>query len=214
LSQRPDPAWKNEFNDRVKAFVLRGDYKRAVAFAKDGLRQYPQEFVCRFQYAKVLGDYADELPLKQKKKLKNEAIRILKPLLRSLRGIPADQRFSVCLNYYYQTESFKKMSRFGQRFQKTDKQRGIYAQALGATLVAFELHENGRSSRAWAQKAKSSWARYNLKSEKYYFPHYNYAKALALLGEKKSAMSHLKTAARLSKRPITDWEFADVMKLI
>ncbi|MES2856164.1 MAG: hypothetical protein V4692_09885 [Bdellovibrionota bacterium] len=212
----PTEAWKNEFNESLKKHVLKGDYKSALVITKKALADYPRDFVCRFQHAKIVGDYADELPAKQKKKFKTEAIRILKPLLRSLRGVDVAQRFSVCLNYYYQTESFKEMHAFGKRFAKFDRQRSFYARGLSGALHAQTLYDAGKLSQAksWAERGVAAWSKYDLAKEKYYFAHYSYAKALAIAGQKDLALKALRKAAKLGQRPVTDWEFADVMKIV
>jgi hypothetical protein len=179
--------WKETFRKRITKFLLRGDYRGGLVIAQQGLKLYPNEFECRLQYAKLLGDWADELPAKRQTKLKREAVKILKPLTRSLSGKTPKQRFSVCLNYYYQLKDYKGMAAFGRRLSLRRDRNGFYAQALGACLYAHQLHSKSKSA---------------------------LAKALALNGEPKLALARLKIAARLSKRKITDWEFADVLALM
>mgnify|MGYP001564596672 CR=1 FL=1 len=70
----PSQDWSNEFVNSIKPFLLKGDYRTGLALAKAGLKKYPRSFVARFQYAKLLGDWADELPKARKQKLKSEAI--------------------------------------------------------------------------------------------------------------------------------------------
>lgn len=211
----PDEKFRADFARRLKAPVLRGDYRSALAIARDALRRYPADLECRYQYAKLLGDWADELPPARKKKLKAEAVRILRPLTRRLGGRPFDQRFGICLNLYYQSRDFAGMYRFGKRVARTRHPRAWYAQGLGAGLRAQELHEAGRPGvRAWAEKSVRAWNRYGLRGDRYYFAHYAAALSLALAGRKKEARARLRVAARLGRRPLSDWEFADVMQLI
>lgn len=213
---------KNEKSDLdryaklIQPYLLKGDYVSALKIAREALRQYPYAIEAQYQYAKILGDDADQAPSAKKKILKREATKILKSLLRRLRGTPRKVRFGICLNYYYQSEKHREMYRFGQRFEAQDRSRAIYAQGLAAGLVAFEEFEagNAAASRTWARKSVTAWSRYGLKKEKYYFAHYSFAKSLALAGESAAALSRLKVAARLGRRPITDWEFADVLKLV
>lgn len=208
--------WKEELKETLSRFILRGDYKSGVRIAEQFLKKYPKDFFSRYQYAKLLGDWSDELPLKKRKELKKKATQILFPLTKSMRGVDAITRFGVCVNYYYQSYEFKSMYVFGKRFAKYDKQKSFYAQGLGAALEAMRLFDQNKinESKKWAFKAKIAWEKYNLKKEKYYFAHYNYAKALALVGDSKAAKHALNKAAKLSRRPVTDWEFADVLNLI
>lgn len=196
--------------------VLSGDYRRALKIAEAGLRDYPDAFVCRYQYAKLLGDYADELPLAKKKLLKRKAIRILRPLLRRLRGVPVLSRFGVCLNFYYQSEDFLGMYRFGVRFRRWDRQKSLYAQALAAGLIAAEFDQRGLVARSklWAAKSVAAWKRYALAKDPYYFAHYSAAKSLALAGDGAGSMKELRRASVLAKRPVNDWEFQDVLAIL
>lgn len=196
--------------------VLRGQYKEGVRIARAALKKYPQNFICLYQYAKVLGDWADELPLKKQKILKHEASLILKRLTKRLAGKSVELRFGISLNYYYQTSEFQKMYAYGKRFKKSDKEKSYYAQGLAAALLAYDYNLQGKqkAARKWAQKSVRAWELYPLKTEKYYFVQYSYAKALAVYGDKRAALKALKKAALLSKRSLKDWEFKDVLDLI
>jgi pimeloyl-ACP methyl ester carboxylesterase len=204
------------FREALKKYVLRGDYAGALKIARAALKQNPDEFECRFQYAKLLGDWADELPPARKLKLKREAIAILRPLTRALSGKTFEQRFGVCINLYYQSENFRGLWVYGRRLAAKGERKGHYAQAVGAGLLAQQERARGKmaSSLQAAEAAVRAWGRYGLAREKYYFAHYSCALALALAGRKKDAAKRISIAARLSGRPVTDWEFSDVMKLI
>lgn len=216
--------WRGEFKKTLGTYLLKGDYAGALPLVKRALKKYPDEFIVRFNYAKILGDWADELPAGRKTKLKAEAIRILKPLLRSMAGIEPLERFGVSLNYYYQSEAWRPMYRFGRRFERFHKQKALYAQGLAATLLAYDELQAKRlkSASTWADRAVAAWNKYDFKKEKYYFPHYCFAKALAIQsvtsnsGKATSNQSRkvLERAARLGQRSVTDWEFADVLNLL
>ncbi len=212
----PSAEWSKKFLNDLSKFILKGRYKEGLVLAKQALKKYPDSFVCLYQYAKLLGDWADELPPSRKKKLKAEAAQILKVLTRRMSGQSPDMRFGVSLNYYYQSYAFQDMYAFGARFHKFNPRKAFYAQALGAGLMAERYNQLGQRKRAmtWALKSNHAWEKYGLKGETYYFAHYSYAKSLAIAGDMRRAMSSLKTAARVSRRPITDWEFKDVLELM
>lgn len=200
----------------LSKFVLAGKYKEGLPLAKRALKDFPQDLVCQYQYAKLLGDWADELSPAKRKKLKSEAVKILRRLTRRLQGQPTETRFGICLNYYYQSYKFKEMHAFGKRFTAVDLRKGLYAQALGACLHAETLQRSGNEAlkKQWATKSIQAWKKYGLTKEPYYFAHYSCAKALALQGDRAGALKSLKTAARVSRRPLTDWEFKDVFAMI
>jgi hypothetical protein len=199
----------------IAPLVAKGDYKSALALVKPALKADPKNFFLQYQYAKMLGDWADELPAQRQKKYKKEAVSILKPLMRRLNGKPMLTRFGLSLNFYYQSKDWKGMYAFGRRFASTNRQRSLYARGLAATLMADDFRSAGqdRASHVWARRAVVSWKKYDFHNETYYFPFYCYAKALALSGEAADAMAQLKKAAKKGKRKIDDWEFADVVQL-
>jgi hypothetical protein len=210
--------WKSAFKKSVSEKVQRGDYRAGLAIAKRALAEHPKDFDCRFQYAKLLGDWADELPPAEKKKKKRESLAIIRPLLRALSGVSSESRFSVCLNYYYQSESFVPMVAFGRRLVSKGDRQGYYAIGLGAALEATRLRgaKNPKLGRAktWAKKSVAAWKKYRLARVDYYFPHYVLALAYGVLGEKKEGWESLRRASKRAGRPTSDWEFADAVALL
>ena len=202
---------------KLRKFLNQGDYASAVRLMKKLVQMHPQDFEIRMQYAKVLGDWADELPPAKREKFKKESVKILKPLIRQLRGKSPNVRFSACINYYYQTESYLKMYRYGQRqlLSRELKRQGHYSMGLAAAHLGLQAFQKGQTSRAqaWGRKSIRAWQKYDLKNEPYYFAHYALAMAQAVAGDKK-ARSTLQKAAKMGKRPVTDWEFQDVLSVI
>jgi hypothetical protein len=197
----------------ISPLVERGDYKTSLEHVKKALRDEPNDFYLRYQYAKILGDWADELPTSRKRRYKTESIAILKTLIPHLRGKDVTTRWRLPLNYYYQSENWKGMFEFGQRFARSDRRLANYTKGLGAAYLAEASPAKSRARKTWSWRAIRAWTAYDLSKEKYYFAHYVFAKALALNGQTDGALKRLKTAARLGKRPVSDWEFSDVLKL-
>ena len=200
---------------KVRPFVVKGQYKKALGIVERALAKEPGDLFFKYQYAKLLGDWADEKPGAEKAKLKRRATKILEEILPQSGLFPVEVRFGMWLNYFYQSENWPAMYKFGQRFIKEDRDKGIYAQALGSVLRAEQLAANRRlaSAKKWADLSVRAWRRYPLAKEKYYFAHYSFAKALALAGKFSEGRRRLAMAARRAERPITDWEFADVLAM-
>ena len=118
-----------EIEPLLRGYVLKGQYKKGADLAKKTLKKYPDEFYYQYQYAKLLGDWADDLPIGRRKKIKFQAANILRPLTKRLAGKTISDRFGVCLNYYYQTSAFQEMYEYGKRFTIIDRRLGLYAQA-------------------------------------------------------------------------------------
>jgi hypothetical protein len=211
----PTQEEKEKITVEIGHHIFRGDYKSALPIAKAARKIYPNDVFCRYQYAKILGDWADELPAARRKKLKQEAIGILKPLLRALGGESPEIRFGICLNYYYQAEDFLGMVRFGKKLAARHDRQGYYAVGLGAGHEAMRLHlQRNSRCRNWARKSITAWRRYDLAKEKYYFPHYIEAMAYGVLGNKPAGLKSLGRAAKASQRSVDDSEFADVRSLL
>ena len=199
---------------RISPLIDRGDYASSLKFVKAALRESPDHFELRYQYAKILGDWADELPAARKRRYKKESIKILKSLMPHTRGKDLMTRWRLPLNFYYQSENWIGMYAFGQRFARTDRRLAHYTKGLAATYLAEVARPGSSARKFWSARAVRSWTAYGLAKEKYYFAHYVFAKALVLSGRRKDAEARLRTAARLGRRPITDWEFADVLSQI
>jgi hypothetical protein len=208
--------WKEDLTFKISKFILKGDYRSGLQIAKLAMKERPNEYFTKYQYAKLLGDWADELPLAKRLRYKKQAAKILLPITKSIAHEKPLTRFGICLNYYYQSYAFQKMYSFGKRFAKYDKSKSYYAKGLGAVLQAEVLwnKNKNRSAQAWAKKSISAWEKYDLKTEKYYFAHYSYAKALAIAGQNKDSKKALQRAATLSKRKLSDWEFQDVLSIL
>ena len=214
--RQPSAEWLEGFKNSVLRYVHRGDYRGGLKIVLQARKEFPRCVDVNFQYAKLLGDWADELPPKRQARAKREAIAILTPMVRALGGRSAEFRFGVCLNYYYQKRDYRGMHRFGKRLIQRRDRKGYYTQGVAGALEALREHGRGRRSRArfWAQSSKSAWLKYGLGGEKYYFAHYCSALASALLGERRKALASIKLAARVSRRKISDWEFRDVLELL
>jgi hypothetical protein len=212
----PTQEWLDSFKASLIKHIHRGDYRGGLKIVLRARKDYPKSVDVNFQYAKLLGDWADELPPKKQAAAKRKAIAILEPMVRALGGRSADFRFGVCLNYYYQKKDYRGMHRFGRRLIRRGDRRGHYTQGVAGAFEALREHARGQDARKryWALSSEKAWLRYGLKSEKYYFAHYCGALASALLGERREALIRIKTAARLSRRKLDDWEFKDVIELI
>lgn len=213
---QPSQSWLKAFRSVLLKHVHRGDYRGGLKIVLRARKLYPRSVDVNYQYAKLLGDWADELPASKQAEAKRKAIAILGPMTRALGGRSAEFRFGVCLNYYYQKKDYRGMHRFGQRLARRGDRKGFYTQGVAGALEAFREQTRGRAAkqRFWAQSSERAWLRYGLKGERYYFAHYCSALASALLGEHRAALLRLKRAARVSQRKLDDWEFRDVLELI
>jgi hypothetical protein len=206
----------DQIANQLVIFARKRQYKKGSELAKKVLKEYPDDFFFTYQYAKLLGDWADDLPIKRRKKLKTDAVKILKPLTRKLSRQSVAVRFGVCLNYYYQTYAFKSMYNYGKRFEVADRKKGLYAQALGAGLLAEKKYftKDLAQAKRWALKSVQLWKKYGLKGESYYFPFYSLALSWVILDDARQALTHLKITAKLSQREVTCAEFKVLYNLI
>ena len=150
--------------------------------------------------------------------LKKEAIRILRPLLGRLRGKPADLRYGVRINFYYQSRRFRDLERAGVKGLRTFPDRALYSAGGGSALEAERLvSEKGAVGRAkvYAERAVKYWAKYFKRNPKedYYFPYTLVAMADAILGNEAAMERALAKAAKLSGRKPDFWEFEEVRAL-
>lgn len=206
----------DEIAARLRKLALKGQYKKGADLARNILKTYPEDFYFTYQYAKLIGDWSDDLPMNRRKKVKTQAAKILRPLTRRLSGQPVVVRFGVCLNYYYHTAAFRSMYNYGKRFEVSDRKQGLYAQALAASLLAEEKYfkSSKQPAKKWAMRSVQIWKKYGLNGESYYFPFYCLAMSHVILGDPKLAMTNLKIAAKLSQRSVKCAEFKILNSLI
>jgi hypothetical protein len=205
---------------KIREMALKADYEGALKIARTLRKLIPGEFKVEYTYAKILGDYADELPLAKRKKLKNEAIKILEKCVRKMNGQNPDVRFGVRINYYYQTQRFRDLEKVGMALYSSHKVKGLYAAGLGSSLEAERLiTENKKGNPLKAKKAAtrsvSYWKEYfRLQpKEDYYFPYSLRAMSEAILGNEKEMEKALAKSTLVSGRKKTYWEFEEVRKL-
>jgi hypothetical protein len=218
--QGRDKTIQNEL-ERIRALQLRADYKSAKAAAAKLLKRVPGHFEATYMYAKIVGDYADELPPKAKAAHQKEAGRILSKLIRRLKGQPPQLRYGVQLNFYYNAKRFKDLERFGLRFTAVLRDKGLYAAGAGAALEAERLAglpaPRARSrAKAAASRGLGYWSKYFelVPRETYYFPYTLVANCHAILGKEREMDRAIGRAARLSKQPLSYWEFEVARKLL
>lgn len=203
--------------ESLRKMTLKADYLGALKGAVSLRKKYPGHFDVEYMYAKLLGDYADELAQSKRKKMKREASEILRKLCRRLKGKPADVKFWVRTNYYYQRGLYRDLVRVGYELVEADRLRGLYSIAGGAALHAEQLikKRNRTAARKYARLSIENWKKYfkvNPK-EDFYFPYSLQAVGHAILGESDEMESLLNKAQKLSGQKANYWEFAEIRSL-
>ena len=206
-----------------------GQYQKASSLAKQALLEiipfngFSNPLVLRktksawlaYQYAKLLGDWADDLPATKQRRLKKESIQILKAVMkaeaRGERQLDAAASYACELNLYYQSQDFKNMLQFGRRLVRQNHKKGHYTVAVATT----HLLDSTTQRRATALRGVQSWKLHLAKGrEPYYFAYYCLAQCELFAGNPKHAMRALTRAGQLSKRPIDCTEFNALYKKI
>ena len=205
---------------QAKKLILKADYRKAMLLLERLRKLEFDDFETDFMYAKLLGDYADELPQAKQTVMKKQSVQILSKLIRQMNGKSFDLRFGVRLNYYYQTRRFADLERVGRSIGRENRLKGVYASGVGASLEAERLATHGRTqnlvrAKKFASRAIRYWEQYfdlNRK-EVYYFPYTLLAMGAAIAGSEAKMDKALKSAAKLSGRTADYWEFAVIRKL-
>lgn len=204
--------------DAILKLTHQAQYKTALERVQKLRRENRDQFDVDYMYAKILGDYADELPKQERVKLKREASAILRKLCRRLSGKSTETQFWVRSNYYYHQARFRDLIQVGHELVKQNPLRGLYAIAGGSALHAESLfRKNQRTlARKYAKQSLIYWEKYFKLSprEKFYFPYTLEAIAHAILGDDSSMDRLLKKAATLSRQKPDYWEFQEVRSLI
>jgi len=204
--------------DAILKLTHGAQYKAALKRAQQLRRNHRDHFDVEYMYAKILGDYADELPKKERAKLKREASQILKKLCYRLAGKSTETQFWVRTNYYYHLGRFQDLIRVGHELFKQNPLRGLYAIAGGSALHAeAQVHKKNQTiAKRYARQSLTYWKQYFKLSprEKYYFPYTLEAMAHAILNDEASMNRLLKKAEKLSGQKYDYWEFQEIRNLM
>jgi hypothetical protein len=200
-------------------FINKADYKKAVGVLAGVYKKYPADFKVANFYASTLADYAELLSGEKKKKLKKEGISILSNLLKRTRGISKGWIYRTRNEYYYQTKNYYKQYMLGVEMVTNGDKNGFYSQGVGAAWHALELvmkgNRNKKRSKVWAKKAINAWNNYfKYVAKDYYNPYVHYALAFGILGNDKEMNKSLFKASKLSGKPLSYYEFKEVINSI
>ncbi len=202
--------------DDIGRSIEKADYVSALRKAEAFYRENPRHVAARERYATMLADAALYTKLPGRERMKAKAIRILRELLRSLRGVPFGVRGSIRNEYYYHTGQYLKQYRLGIELVRKGDKSSYFSQGVGASWYAFELMHKGQVARGrrWAEVSVLAWGRHLKFEANYYYPYVNLAFAHGILGRLDEMEKHLVTAARLAKKSRKHHEFKKVRDLI
>jgi len=207
---------------QIKRLLDLARYEEALSKCKALSRLHPNEFEIHYLHAKILGDFADELPPAPRKKLKRKAVTLLRQLAFRLRGQSAETRFGVRSNLYFHDGQFDRLLLVARAFTYRLPRRSRYAAAAAYALNAERQlrcsHDVAARSRAkkLAKKGQLLWETYFKKypDESYYYPFTLLATCYAVRADLENMEKALRRASRLSKRPPDYWEFSEIRSLL
>lgn len=207
--------WSKTYKAAWKA-VEDADYQKAMDVLTPVYKRYPRDFRVGKTYAMALGDYAETLSGERRKRLKRRSCAMLGKLVKKLGNARWRLNISTRNEYYYHTGQFRKQYGLGLEAVTGGEQGGHYGQGVGAANYAYEHALKGQSRLAalWAEKAIAAWEAFFKFKDDYYNAYVHYALALGILGRAKEMKAALKKSAKLSGKPDSYREFAEVREKI
>lgn len=211
----PVQEWARTYKAAWQA-VMNADYEKAIGILSPAYKKYPKAINIAETYAMVLGDYAEFVGGARLKPLKKRSCALLGGLLKRMRGMRWEFVISTRNEYYYHSAQFDKQYALGLESVAGGNQWGYYSQGVGAANHAYMHAENGRKRFAelWARRAISAWDKFLKFKGDYYNAYVHYALAHGILGRVKEMEAALEKSARLSQKPPSYREFADVRRKI
>lgn len=203
--------WKSSRDGAWKA-IMDADYGKAIRILTPVYKKYPCDFRVINFYASTLADYGECQPESEKKRLKKRGCELLRGLLKRLRGMSRELGYSTRNEYYYHSAQHDKQYRLGVECVRAGEKRGYYSQGVGAAWHAYGHARNGRKYLAemWAKRAIRAWENYFKFNADYYNAYVHYALALGIIGRIKDMEESLVKSAKLSGKPKSYREFAEV----
>lgn len=211
----PYSEWSQVYKAAWQA-VMDADYKKATGILAPAYKKYPRAWNVARTYAMVLGDYAEEVGGARQKALKKRSCALLAGLLIKTRGVRWEYVISARNEYYYHSAQFEKQYALGLEAAVGGHRWAYYTQGVGAANYAYVHAEKGRARLAalWAARAVVAWEEFFKYKDDYYNAYVYYALALGILGRIKEMEDALKKSAKLSKKPGSYREFAEVRRKI
>lgn len=210
-----DDEWLSP-RDRAWKAILDGDYGKAVRIVAPFYKRYPADPRVIYYYASTLADYGESLQPKERKRLKELGCKLLRGLLRRMRGMSRALGYSARNEYYYHSAQYDKQYHLGVERVLAGEKSGYYSQGVGAAWHAYAhaIKDRRRFAGIWAGRAISAWEKYFGFRPDYYNAYVHYALALGIMGRFSDMEAALAKSAKLSGKPRSYHEFTEVRRNI
>lgn len=202
--------------DRAWKAILNGDYEKAVRIVAPFYERYPADPRVIYYYASTLADYGESRRPEERKQLKRLCCKLLRGLLRRMRGMSSALGYSARNEYYYHSAQYNKQYHLGVERVLAGEKSGYYSQGVGAAGHAYghAIKKRRRFAGIWAKRAINAWEQYFKFRPDYYNAYVHYALALGIMGRFNDMEAALAKSARLSGKPRSYREFTEVRRNI
>ena len=205
-----------KYRAKIAAFSNSGQYKKAYQLARKLNQKYPA--ILLFEYLEAVFAAEDprglsEIELNSRYKIASQ--KLLK-LTRKLHGSDPLFAKSVRNEYYWFSKQPYKQYRLGVEMVKKGINKSYYSQGVGSCELSYDYALKGhyKSANKWARISIQSWKKYFKIVPNWYNSYLFFAKANGILGNEKEMMNALKTASKISKMPLTDDIFTEIVQQV
>lgn len=202
---------------KVSEAIRVANYKRGYILAGKALKLFPEQPLAELDYYTIMADYGAVMGGSEGRRLHKRGTKGLCRMIKKIRSFDEEDRSFVKNEVYFQTRQFKKQYELGiSEYKKTKNLRCFYSSGVGAAWYANDMFKKRQIKRcqSWAQKSVDAWEKFWGYRKDYYNAYIHYALALGFLGRTSEMEKALKTAQKISKKPASFSEFANIRNII
>lgn len=205
--------------EEIKEIYNSGDCKLAMEKSFEFLREFPNSYMARYEYAVTTGDYSYSVELSEEERIKyrtigNNGIKSLAEDPEFKRWPPAFQS-RVRNEYYWFFEMPKEQYELGlERIARGEP--GHYSASVGASMMALKcLKENNITlAEEWAQKSLMHFKKFEEYAPHWHNINFFAAQATACLGNYQKALLIYLDMFRKQNAPEDEAQVADFRKKV
>jgi tetratricopeptide (TPR) repeat protein len=188
---------------QAKKLLSQSKVSKAQNLLKLAMKSTPDDFQITYMYAQLLGDISLTKSGVQQRRMKGQAVALLKQLSRKLRNRSAEERWKVLRHLYYFSSQDLKNYRLGILEVSRGNKLGHLSQGIGAGCHALALFKKGniKSAKAWALKSELAFVALFEVDKRLPNRLCHYARALSIQGKYTESAQCIKEAIKTSGEP-------------
>lgn len=192
-----------QYKEKFKRLSNSAKYKEAYKLALRLKSLYPTVLLFSYYEAVMTAEDTSGMSKAASQKKFDLAAKKFRYLLRRLRGMPEQMRFSIRNEYYWFSKQHYKQYLLGIKRVPKEGFRGYYSQGVGAAMLARQYGLQGRTVLMikWARRSELAWKKFFMEFPNWYNAYFFYAYALGFQRKLDEMERAFRNVSRISGKP-------------